>query len=411
LDKKVVQRGPLIYISHLSLLNFRNYERLELDLEPGMVLVQGGNGQGKSNLLEALYMLAIAKSPRASADREVIRRQGTHEETHAQVSAVAERDGGRVRVQIDLTSKPSTEGAKVQGPDQQDTTGASVQKYLRVNGVPRRSSELVGEINAVMFSAQDLDLVLGSPVVRRRYLDILISQVNTRYLKALQKYQRVVSQRNHLLRTVREGRSRPGELEFWDDELVVEGSYIMAQRAETVLTLSQRAGPIHRELAGEGEGLELVFRPSVETVAGASAEQVGQSLRRALERQRDREVAQGFTVCGPHRDDLQMLLDNMDAGIFASRGQCRTVALAMKLAEADYLRDRRGQEPILLLDDVLSELDAARRAHVLDRACQYQQCFITTTDVEPIEEKYLSRMSRFVVSGGRVEPVGAVDGN
>ena len=116
-------------------------------------------------------------------------------------------------------------------------------------------------------------------------------------------------------------------------------------------------------------------------------------------------LAQGITVCGPHRDDLQMLLDDMDAGMFASRGECRTVTLAMKLAEAGYLKEHRGQEPILLLDDVLSELDAARRALVLDRASQYQQCFITTTDVEPIEEKYLSQMSRFVVRGGRVSPV------
>lgn len=386
-------------------MNFRNYTRQELDLEPGMVLVQGGNGQGKSNLLEALYMLAIAKSARASADRELIRRQGALEENHAQVSAVAERDGGRVRVQIDLMRKPLTQKAVDQDPDKRDPAGEAVQKYLRLNGVPRRSSELVGEINAVMFSAQDLELVLGPPVVRRRYLDILISQVNTRYLKALQKYQRVVSQRNHLLKRVREGRSRPGELKFWDDELVAEGSYIMAQRSETVLTLSQSAASIHLELTGQGEELELVFRPSVETVVGGTVEQFGQSLRSALELQRDREVAQGFTVCGPHRDDLQMLLEDMDTGMFASRGECRTVTLAMKLAEAGYLRQQRGQEPILLLDDVLSELDAARRALVLDRASQYQQCFITTTDVEPIEEEYLSQMARFVVHGGQVEPV------
>ena len=350
-------------------------------------------------------MLAIAKSPRASADRELVRREGTLEENHAQVSAVAERDGGRVRVQIDLMSKPSTQKAADQDPDKRDPAGEAVQKYLRLNGVPRRSSELVGEINAVMFSAQDLELVLGPPVVRRRYLDILISQVNTRYLKALQKYQRVVSQRNHLLKRVREGRSPPGELKFWNDELVAEGSYIMAQRSETVLTLSQSAASIHLELTGQGEELELVFRPSVETVVGGTVEQFGQSLRSALELKRDREVAQGFTVCGPHRDDLQMLLDDMDAGMFGSRGECRTVTLAMKLAEAGYLREHRGQEPILLLDDVLSELDAARRALVLDRASQYQQCFITTTDVEPIEEKYLSQMSRFVVRGGQVEPV------
>ena len=404
-----------IYVSHLGLVNFRNYERLELDLGPGMVLLQGGNAQGKSNLLEALYILAIAKSPRATADRELLRWQAARERAPAQVSAVVLRHGGRVRLQIDfLTSAPEVaEGdtqavqAPSQQPDQRGAEAALVQKHVRVNGVPRRSSDLVGEIHAVMFSANDLELVIGSPAVRRRYLDIMISQLDQRYLRALQRYQRVLSQRNHLLKMVRQGRSHPGELSFWDDELVNTGRYIMSVRTETVLRLSQEAGPIHRELTGGGEELELVYRPSVDVGTSASEDELGRCLRRAMELQHSREVAQGFTLCGPHRDDLQILLDDMDAGPYASRGQCRTVVLAMKLAEAGYLRDRRGHEPVLLLDDVLSELDANRRSQVLDRIGQYEQCLITTTDVEPIDKKYLSRMSRFVVFGGMVEPVGS----
>ena len=382
-----------------------------------MILIHGANGEGKSNLLEALYMVAIAKSHKASSERELVRRQAAREGAQAQVSAVALRDGGRVRVQIDLTPTsqvpdPSAEALPVnaQGHHQQSGEVGPVQKHVKVNGVPRRTSELVGEINAVMFSAQDLDLVLGPPVVRRRYLDILISQLDRRYLRTLLRYQRVVSQRNHLLKILRHGRSQQSELEFWDDELVDTGSYIMARRAETVLVLSQRAGPIHWELTGDGEALELDYRPSVETDAGVSEEGLAKSLRRSMELQREREVAQGFTVCGPHRDDLQMLLDDMDAALYASRGQCRTAVLALKLAEAGYLRERRGQEPVLLLDDVLSELDAGRRSQVLDRVSRYEQCFITTTDVDSVDAAYLSRMVRFAVSGGRVTPEGEAAG-
>ena len=383
-------------------MNFRNYEGLELDFSPGMVLIQGGNGLGKSNLLEALYLLAIAKSPRVSADWELVRRQATGQETMAQVSAVVERDGRPVRVQIDFAASPaatySEADAAPQVPDP-----ISVQKHIRVNGVPRLTSELVGEVNAVMFSAQDLDLVLGSPTVRRRYLDILVSQTDRGYLRALQRYQRVLSQRNHLLKVVRERRAQPGELDFWDDELVASGKQIMHRRAATVQVLSQEAAPLHRELTHGSEQLQVLYRPSVEIRPGAPEDELGQSLRSAVEEQRDRDVAQGFTSSGPHRDDLQMLLDGIDAGLYASRGQCRTLAVAMRLAEARHLREQRGQEPILLLDDVLSELDAERRAHILDTAGQYQQCFITTADLYSIDRRHLARMSRFVVAGGRVE--------
>ena len=381
-------------------MNIRNYERLELDLTPGMVLLEGENGQGKSNLLEALYILAIAKSSRTSSERELVRWQSRAEGTQAQISAVAQRDGGRMRVQIDFRSVAPATDEQVEGAEV-----ASLQKQVRVNGVPRRASDLVGEINAVMFSAQDLELVLGPPAGRRRYLDILISQVDRRYLKTLQRYHRVVSQRNNLLKALREGRSQPGELRFWDDELVDTGSHITARRAEIVRALSDTAGPIHRELTGGGEELRLAYRPSVDIGMGASKDELGQSLRQLLEAQRTREVAQGFTVSGPHRDDLQMLLDEVDAGLYASRGQCRTMILAVRLAEASFLRNQRGQEPILLLDDVLSELDTARRLKVLDMAAQYEQCLITTTDVEPIDGKHLSQMARFVVRQGRVEPV------
>ena len=404
-----------IYIAELSLINFRNYEELKLRLEPGAILINGENGQGKSNLLEAIYILAIAKSPRASTDRELVRWQSTREESYTQVSAVISRGTERTRVQIDLRSAPATSGeidepggsaAQAKGHD-----AVSVQKYIRINGAPRRPSQLVGVVNAVMFSADDLELVYGPPTLRRRYLDILISQLDRQYLRAVQRYQRVIYQRNHLLKTIGEGRARVEELQFWDEELVSAGKYIMGRRLSTVRRLSELATPIHRELTSSGEGLEMLYRPSISLgtdVPDDAEETLAQALRCAMEAQRNREIGQGFSVVGPHRDDLQMLIDGVDAGIYASRGQSRTVALAMKLAEASYLMEARQEEPVLLLDDVLSELDGARRGRVLDRATTYQQCFITTADPASIGEGFLSRSYGFVVRRGQVEKAGGL---
>ena len=370
-----------------------------------MVLFHGSNGQGKSNLVEALYLLAIAKSLRASSDRELVRWQSGAGESYAQVSAAAQRSTGPLRVQVDLKGAAAEGDAEAGTGEERAAPVPSVQKYVRVNGAPRRASDLVGEINAVMFSPHDLELVLGPPSLRRRYLDILISQLDRHYLRTMQRYQRVIVQRNHLLKSVRGGRSQPDELAFWDDELVETGKYIMARRARTVRDLSDKAGPIHDELSGNGESLELAYRPSVETEAGDSEEEMARSLRDALAERRPRELAQGHTVSGPHRDDITVRLDGMEAGPYASRGQCRTAVLAMKLAEAGSLRDERGQEPILLLDDLLSELDSERRAYVLGRVGRYQQSFITTADTDIIEDRFLSRMARYEVRGGRVTPL------
>ena len=386
----------VIYVSRLKLVNFRNYERLDLELEPGMILVHGGNGQGKSNLLEALYLLAIAKSPRAGADRELVRWGTDSEDMHTQVSTVVARKSDEVRVQIDLRGPQAVPSAGVEA--------AGVEKSIRINGVPKRASDLVGEVNAVMFGAPDLDILLGAPQLRRRYVDILIAQFDRRYVRSLQKYQRVVYQRNHLLKAIRSGHSKPSELEYWDNELTDDGQYIVARRLETVATLSDLVRPLHYDLAGNDEDLELVYEPTVEVRSGDPKEGLDRAFSVALEQNRDKEIASGFTVVGPHRDDLRVMLNGKDVGTYASRGQCRTVVLAMRLAEAGHLANERGQEPVLLLDDVLSELDATRRETVLETVGKYEQCIVTATDTDAIEPRFRERMAPFRVRGGRIEP-------
>ena len=364
-----------------------------------MVLVQGNNGHGKSNLLEALYLLVIAKSQRASTERELVRRESVGVEFFSQVAAVVQREDGPVRVQVDFKNTVT----ESRGVDTENRL--HVQKYVRVNGIPRRASELVGEINAVMFSAQDLDMVYGSPGLRRRYMDILISQVDREYLRAVQRYQRVVIQRNHLLKGIKAGRSRPSDLEFWDGELVKSGSIVVARRRDALDALSEGAARTHATLTDDGDTLELAYRPSVNLDGRHTPEDIGEAMQESLAEVRSREIAQGFSVRGPHRDDFQLLLDGMDVGLYASRGQARTAVLALKLAEAEYLNHARNRQPVLLLDDVLSELDAPRRRLVLERVSGYGQVFITTADVDVIEPGYLSRMTRFIVHRGRLERV------
>ena len=384
-----------IYISHISLTNFRNYERLDLDLSPGMKLFQGENGAGKSNLLEAMHMLAVARSPRASGDRDLILRANGEGEFYTQVAANVERKDDSVNLQINFR----TTNAPVA------TTGSpalSVQKYFRVNGAARRASALIGHLNAVMFSAEDMDIVYGAPSVRRRYMNILISQTDREYLGAIQRYERVVRQRNYLLRQIRDGAATEGELAFWDDELVKEGSRIVARRRAAVSALSDGASPIHAGLSRENERFTVSYKPNVPLPDDSAEDGIAEVITASLAERRRQEVARGITVTGPHRDDVSLTLNGMEAAAFASRGQARTAVLALKLAEAAYLREIRGQRPVILLDDVLSELDPARREQVIEHATQYHQTLITTADPDTISAQLPPGTARFSVQAGKL---------
>ena len=373
-----------------------------MELQPGLILIEGDNGQGKSNLLEAIYLLAIAKSYRASAERELVRHQARLEPLpHAQVLAEVCRTDGTVKLQADF----SPVNPNLPNGVADDLAEVAFHKSFRVNGVGRRASTLVGVLNAVMFRAEDLELVYGNPSVRRRYLDIMISQLDDRYLRSLQRYQKVLAQRNHLLKLLRRRSAKANELEFWDEQLVSEGAYIMDRRAETLEGLDRIAGPLHSDLSGADERLRLVYRPSVELPANAGADVAAELLAAALSDERERELAQGFTLFGPHRDDLKPTIDGLDAYAYASRGQARTIVLSMKLAEAEHLKARRGQEPVILLDDVLSELDSRRRSFVLDRITEFQQCFVTTAEVDAVPSSRLAAMRRYRVHEGTALPV------
>ncbi len=279
--------------------------------------------------------------------------------------------------------------------------------------VRRRASELIGLVNAVLFNAEDLQLVYGAPGGRRRYLDILLSQANPAYLRSLQRYQRVIQQRNQLLRMLQDRRAGDDELAFWDEELVKEGANILTHRLRALVSLNELAASTHAELSDD-RPLSLVYKSTLPTddidwQGGSDQEQQQAAMQErfaaALQSSRAREIATGSTVAGPHRDDLRILAGEVDMGTYASRGQARTMALALRLAEASYLSTLRGDGPIVLLDDVLSELDGRRRAQVLRRASSYEQVIITTTDLEPLGEEFLRSATCLQVAAGQVTPL------
>ncbi|MDP6822429.1 MAG: DNA replication/repair protein RecF [Dehalococcoidia bacterium] len=394
-----------IRITKLSLSNFRNYPECSLDLDPGITVFQGPNGHGKSNLMEAVYLVAIAKSPRSSSDRELLGWDVVQNGGHVQIAGVARDDELTVQAQIDFdviprTPEPGSGGAR---------PAPSIKKELRVNGVQRPASEFVGAVNVVAFSADDIELITGSPTVRRRYLDILISQSDPSYLKMIQRYGRVVTQRNHLLRQMREGRVGPDELEFWNDRLVNEGAAIIERRSRAVERLAEEAAPRHLALSGGRERLGVRYRPRVSAVAENGPDEIPGSttelislMRAALQVARPREIGQGATVIGPHRDEITLSLNEEPAGAFSSRGQARTIALALRLAEGAFVTSATGRTPVLALDDVLSELDESRRRLVLENVASYEQVLITTTDFDRVEDSFLSDATRLTVEAGRV---------
>ena len=374
-----------MHLARLNLVNFRSFRRLEVDVPEGPSLIVGANAQGKTTILEAIYLLAIAKSFRAENEREVVNWDAASTLEQAAVDGTVQLDGSRTRIIVGYQTHFRARSAASQGAPIH-----SVRKEVRVDGVRRTAAELVGLLNVVLFSAEDIRLVQGSPSVRRRYLDILISQSSPAYLRTLQRYQKVLHQRNQLLKLIRDGRARESEMAFWDEQLVQAGSLIVQQRTDTMTELAQTARATQRELTGDAEDLRLEYLPNVTQADDAG--DCAAELLKGLEALRDREIRLGSTALGPHRDDFQLLVGDVDMGVYSSRGQARTLALTLRLSEAQYLSAYKG-EPLVLLDDILSELDEERREQVLERVLAYGQSVITATDLDPFSNAYLSRAS------------------
>lgn len=394
-------------LTHLSLHNFRNYVRLDLDLEPGVTLLVGDNAQGKTNLLEAVFYLATSRSPHAGADREIVNWLATEQEPlpYTRLVGRVARSSGELTIEITLV--------------QQENNSDRYRKQIRLNGVAKRAMDLLGQLNVVLFLPQDIDLVSGSPGGRRRYLDVTLCQVDPAYCRALSRYNQILSQRNALLRDLRErGGGDPEQMAFWDAQLTDHGARLVAGRRNALEALGALAHQVHHELTAGEERLQVSYEPSLEiaggetsrgeTSHGEAASHIEAAFQQQLAALRQREMAAGMTLIGPHRDDVRFDIDGIDAGVYGSRGQQRTIALALKLAEVEFMRRRTGEQPVLLLDDVLSELDAHRRAflmHALEDGPQ--QSILTTTDLGALPPPFLRRCHLWRIEIGCLQTVEA----
>lgn len=353
-----------MHVARLALRNFRNYRDLALELSPGVNAFVGANGQGKTNLLEALHLLATGRSQRGAKDPELI----LAGEGEMRVWARVERTEGTVEIDLQIATH--------------------LGRRLRLNGQPqRRMADLVGRLAVVFFGPDDLQVLKGPPAERRRFLDILLSQVSPAYLHHLQRYSRALAQRNRLLRQVQGGHASRDELAAWDEPLAQSGAEITVRRVRALTSLAPVAAEQHRLISGGVEELAVAYAPALPGVESAAAEgpaAVGQILQHELERRRGEEIARAVTLVGPHRDDVALRIGGNDARAFASQGQQRTAILALKLAELTYMREVLGEPPVLLLDDVVSELDRDRRRHLLRAVDSGVQTLLTSTDPQDL---------------------------
>jgi DNA replication and repair protein RecF len=297
-----------------------------------------------------------------------------------------------------------------------------LKKEIRIDHAARRGIDLVGQLAVVLFLPGDVELASGAPALRRDYLDAALSQVDADYVRALDQFNRALTQRNALLRQAQERSIDPDELEIWNDQLVPAGVEVALRRREAVGQLTRLAMPEHRELSGGREYLQILYQPNFDPATppeltyqleldssrppnGMSHHDLQQAFRAALIHRRHEEIARGATLVGPHRDDMRFVANGIDLGEFGSRGQQRTAVMALKLAEVAWIHERIGEEPVLLLDEVLAELDPGRRQSLLARISNSHQTIVTTTDIHRFDQDFVQRASILNVSGGIVNRI------
>ncbi len=350
-------------LTSVSLSGFRGYATLAATFGPGAHLVWGPNAAGKTSLLEALVVCARGSSHRTLADAELIR----WDAPFARVDTRRELPG-LDPLELDVTLVR-------EGP-------AGGRKRIRVNGVPRRATALAGLLRVVVFAPEEMLLIVGPPSLRRGMLDALAAQRSPAHPADLAAYGRILAQRNALLRAIREGQAGRDELPPWDTRLVDAGATILDTRQRALGELSAPLLAAHAEIAADEGRLAITYESNV---APASGESHHDALARRLADTAEKEGWNGVTLVGPHRDDLAFRLDGRNLATFASRGQQRTAILALKLAELDLLTAHDGRAPLLLLDDVFSELDPARRSHLVRRIAGLPQAFVTTTTLDDLD--------------------------
>lgn len=365
-------------VDEIVLRNFRNYNATKVIFSPTVNLLVGENAQGKTNILEAIYFAALGTSHRSADDTDMVSWQ---EQSAAIELKFVSRDIEGL-LQIHLFSNR--------------------RKQLRLNGNAAKMRDIMGTLNVVLFSPEDLWLIKGAPAVRRRFLDNEISQANRSYYQKLMRYQHSLLQRNNLLKAIRDRRSSVDQLDIWDEQLSLLAAAVSEKRVDALKKLNMLANLMHRKLTNGKEGLSLQYMiHQLDTEMPQTMSEFVCWYQEKLAVNRPLDIDRGSTGIGPHRDDLLMEVNGQNLRVYGSQGQQRTGALALKLAELEFIKSETGEYPILLLDDVMSELDASRREHLLGFIKNRIQTFITATDATNFPAAFSGR--KFIVKQGTIQ--------
>ena len=407
-----------MYLKHLSLTNFRKFTRLDIDFPQRVVLLTGDNAQGKTTVLEAVYFLAAFTSFQTHADRQIINliEANKKELTVTRLVAEYQRSKSKHRLEVRLILEPV--GV---------LNGLRLRKEILLDGVKKPVNEIIGHFNAVIFAPHMTQIIEGSPDERRRYLDLTLAQSLPAYARVLSEYRQALTQRNALLKALGERggnsdkRSSPvDQLEVWDETLTRLGAQIILWRIEAIQRIEHLAARVHNDLTHGAEVLRLSYIPAYDPLPKPSGQiglqmdtiidrsklelnEIENGFRAQLRTLRREEIARGVTTIGPHRDELRFLANDIDLGNYGSRGQVRTALLSLKLAEVDWMKDRTGEWPVILLDEVMAELDVQRRADLLKYIGGSEQALFTTTDLNLFATEFVETVDVWRVENQKVE--------
>lgn len=402
-------------LTHLSLTNFRLFSRLDMDVPRRILLLVGANAQGKTSLLEAIYYLATFTSLHAQSDRQLVNFLASQEALSVgRLVGTYQRGDRQHRLEVRLIQDANGNG------------GARLRKEVLLDGVKTPANQVVGHFSSVIFLPQMTRILEGGPDERRRYLNLATAQANGGFTQILTDYNQALSQRNALLKQLNERGGDSSQLDFWDSVLTSKGAAIILTRIQAIQEIEQLAMRIHEKLTGSKEVIRLIYQPSYDPIqkpegqfalpiqtaiqrSGFSLVQLQKGFAAKLTEVRRDEILRGVTTIGPHRDEMRVLCNGIDLTDFGSRGQIRTAILSLKLAEVDWLKQKTGEWPVLLMDETLAELDKQRRDCLLGYLENAEQALLTTTDMNLFPEGFTGRCERWQVDQGNVEKISSPD--
>ena len=394
-----------MYLKRLSLTNFRNFTRLDMDVPRRSVLLVGDNAQGKTSILEAIYFLAALTSFQTNADRQMVNfLEARNTPAVGRIVGEYVRGARTHKLEVRLILEPT------------GVNGQRLRKEILLDGVKKQASDVIGKFSAVVFVPQMSQIIEGGPDERRRYLNLALAQAIPAYAGALSDYTKALEQRNALLKILNERAGNADQLEVWDETLARLGAQIILWRIAAVQELEKQAARIHLELTRRDEVLRLAYEPSFDPLpkialkldapvdrSGLELKDIQRGFLDRLRGARSEEIARGMTTIGPHRDELRFLANQVDLGDYGSRGQIRTALLSLKLAEVAWIKSRTAQWPVILLDEVMAELDLGRRADLLKYLGETEQSLLTATDSNMFTPEFVEEAKVWRVKSGKVD--------